>query len=884
MPETTNGQRRTVCLAMIVRDAAPFVAETLACVAPYVDRWVIIDTGSVDDTPRVIQEFFAQAGIPGRLEHREWHGFAHNRTEVLAECRGEADYALMIDADDLIEGHLPLEDLTADCYRVKFGPDFVYWRCALFSLERQWEYRGAVHEYPICVDGGERTENLEGDYNFVFRSLGGRAHDPQRFRRDADALLRSWDEDGPDGRTAFYLGQSLRDLGELEEAIEWYAQSAEITTWNEEAYVALLEVARCAERLHADPDDDEVEFIVTAYEDAASRRPQRAEAFHDLAAFHRQRGEWAEAYLAARRGGIIPEPVDDLLFVQADMYRWRIHDERAVAASWLGFHEEAVEICDELLMGADLPLDQRDRVLFNRAFSLHQLASARRVPYSSEAVAKVAHRVRAVEPRVTLTITTCRRRELFERTIDSFLARCTDAHLIDRWICIDDGSDDDDRRAMAERYPFFEFIWNDPANAGHVHAMNRLLDEVHSEYWLHLEDDWEFLSPLPLVELATRILDDDSSLLQVVVNRNYGETLDDHELIGGVMRRTTGHGLAYRVHEHLSGDALDALFDSRPGSLSNAYWPGFSLMPSLMRTSAMHRVGRFDPAAGHFEMDFAERAEAAGLHTAFIDAITCVTTGPLRGSRRIDDTPNAYELAGRQQFEPMRAPRPSLDLSDMDVRIINLDRRPDRYATCLENWTEELGSDVVSRWQRFAAIDGNDVVLTDEIDHMFRGSERPLRRAQTACAISHLALWWEVATGSGRPMLILEDDARPVGGFLDNFAEVTASMLERNVDVAFLGLSYNRPAPTADTQTLTRIDHDGLFGGMFGYVITQRGARLLWEIARRDGISYGIDTFALLQEREVVMAQAVPALVTTPVALPDGPEIDSDIQYDPARL
>ena len=39
---------------------------------------------------------------------------------------------------------------------------------------------------------------------------------------------------------------------------------------------------------------------------------------------------------------------------------------------------------------------------------------------------------------LTFTITTCRRRELFERTMDSFLENCLDHHLISRWICVDD--------------------------------------------------------------------------------------------------------------------------------------------------------------------------------------------------------------------------------------------------------------------------------------------------------------------------------------------------------------------------------------------------------------------------------------------------------------
>jgi hypothetical protein len=198
---------------MIVRDAADFVTETLDSVIDHVDDWLIVDTGSVDDTPTVITEYFAARGPSGELVHRPWVGFAHNRTEALALCHGRADYAFMIDADDLVSGRLNLDGLSEPGYRVRFGPNFVYWRPAFFKLDREWEFRGVVHEYAVATDGSH-TVNLEGDYHFTFRSLGGRGKDPAKFQRDVDALMGEFDRDPNDARTAFYLGQSHRDLGD----------------------------------------------------------------------------------------------------------------------------------------------------------------------------------------------------------------------------------------------------------------------------------------------------------------------------------------------------------------------------------------------------------------------------------------------------------------------------------------------------------------------------------------------------------------------------------------------------------------------------------------------------------------------------------------------
>lgn len=1154
---------------MIVRDAAPFIEETLSSVAAIVDHWIVVDTGSVDDTAAVVERFFESRAIPGTMHVRPWHGFAHNRTEAIALCRGHGDYALMVDADDLLVGSPPLEHLDADCYRLRFGPDFTFWRPALFKMSRRWEFRGAVHEYAACLDEGATFHNLIGPYHLVFRSLGGRANDPQRFQKDVEALNAEWQANPPDPRTAFYLAQSHRDAGDDPQALHWYRQRADMLGWDEEIFVAALEVAKCLERAGAG-----VPEVVAAYMAAWVRRPTRAEPLYEIARWHRAHRRWDEGYLAACRAAAIALPDDDLLFVPADVYRWRIADERSICAHYLGLHGESAALCDDLLRSADLPLGERARVLFNRNLSLAHLAEGLRA-YRPDLVEQVLENVNAspVDPQVTLTITTCRRRDLFERTVDSFLACCRDRLQIDRWICIDDGSSDDDRATMQQRYPFFEFILRSSDDRGHAGSMNRLLQEVRTPYWLHLEDDWDFVSADNLVSHARQVLDDDVTLLQVVLNRNYAETFEQQRLVGGQVVRTAEGGMAYRRHTHLAAGSteLDELLKANPGCATNAHWPGFSLMPSMMRTESIKQVGAFNPASAHFERDMAERAEAAGWSIGFLDTITCVTTGRLRGDTSADAPLNAYQLNEMVQFEPSleltvgvlgiaatdaeviarwgrqfpaerswrgvrlmgspdepaepdywvlvnhpsegemvprpertivlqtepaaivatwgewAAPNPTsflqvrshdfapnptdwhLDLSyddlwtkaivktstlsavasgekhkgsghhvrtdfllhlercgfpvdvygevndreesagyprpvpsvatsagllpysytlaiedfaevnyftekvtdailaeclpfywgcpnladyvdpeafirlpiddfetsrqlisdaigggererrlpairrakrrildelqlaptlarvvhghrlveQMEVRVINLDRRPDRLAAFDARLVEACGEGFAGRCERFAAIDGAELTLTDDIAHMFRGTP-VLRRAETACAISHLALWWEVATGDGRPTLIFEDDAEPVHGFYGRLVEVCGRLTQpgASVDVVLLGLSHSAQewVPNSHSQDLRPLETAGVMGGGFAYLITQQGARRLWEIAQQEGIAYAIDTFLLRQGGALDICQAVPALAVAAVARRGETAIDSDIQYDATTL
>ena len=54
----------SLCLNLIVRDEADIIERCLASVAPQISCWVVLDTGSTDDTPMLIEQFFAASGIP----------------------------------------------------------------------------------------------------------------------------------------------------------------------------------------------------------------------------------------------------------------------------------------------------------------------------------------------------------------------------------------------------------------------------------------------------------------------------------------------------------------------------------------------------------------------------------------------------------------------------------------------------------------------------------------------------------------------------------------------------------------------------------------------------------------------------------------------------
>ena len=101
---------KTICLNMIVKNEAHIIASTLENICNYIslDYWVIVDTGSTDETKQIIRDFFESKNIKGELHETEWKDFGFNRSDALSKAFNKTDYLLIFDADDRIVGDFVL--------------------------------------------------------------------------------------------------------------------------------------------------------------------------------------------------------------------------------------------------------------------------------------------------------------------------------------------------------------------------------------------------------------------------------------------------------------------------------------------------------------------------------------------------------------------------------------------------------------------------------------------------------------------------------------------------------------------------------------------------------------------------------------------------------
>jgi tetratricopeptide (TPR) repeat protein len=229
-----------------------------------------------------------------------------------------------------------------------------------------WKYLGVLHEVIQC-EQPHTTEKLEGVVCKGFFDSARNVDPIKKYAQDARVLEAALESEPDNARYVFYLAQSYRDSGQHDAALAAYARRAAMGGWAEEVWYSLFQIGALRER-HGDSFGPALEAYLAAYQ----FRPTRAEPLCALARHYRGTGEYALAHLFASHAAQLPRP-DDILFLDHTVYDWRAADELAVAAYYVGRHEQALTLANRLLASAKLPAAARARIEQNREFSLRHV-------------------------------------------------------------------------------------------------------------------------------------------------------------------------------------------------------------------------------------------------------------------------------------------------------------------------------------------------------------------------------------------------------------------------------------------------------------------------------------------------------------------------------
>lgn len=373
-PHWFPGIRITLC--MIVKNESAIITRLLSSlVTPdysLIDQISILDTGSHDSTPEIINSWGKDHGIPTKVHLGSFRDFGTTRSEAFQLSKKDfpSDYTLLLDADHVIcTTHNPPRPsstiLNKDYYLFPIqGGNLKYWRTSLIKTSLEWTCMGVTHEY---WHGGTSNDRF-GDVYIQDYGDGGSKSD--KFERDKSLLHAGIvDINTPYSlrvRYYFYLAQTYRDLGDFKSAIEYYRMRIYEGGWEEEVYYSLLCVAKCLMALKRTDEG------VSAYLEAWNYRPHRIEALGELATYYRCGEKFQLGYMFARTGKDILERVPltknpDILFLDTYYSTYGFDLEISICAFYCGLHEIGKEACINVLKN-DIPEDIRELTVRNMRF------------------------------------------------------------------------------------------------------------------------------------------------------------------------------------------------------------------------------------------------------------------------------------------------------------------------------------------------------------------------------------------------------------------------------------------------------------------------------------------------------------------------------------
>lgn len=185
-------------------------------------------------------------------------------------------------------------------------------------------------------------------------------------------------------------------------------------------------------------------------------------------------------------------------------------------------------------------------------------------------------------PGITFTMTTCRRLELFKRTMESFRRTCKDQDLIKHWIISDDGSSESDIEEMRRLCPEFTILRS--PERGQAENLNNLFGAVQTEYFFHNEDDWLFLKEDHYIRKMFDVAFNDQRIKNVTLRHWQGYEVNRP---GGMKYNL--HWFSQFDYNHMPVEAIEILCNK-----TNCNWFGYTLNPGLQHLPTVKRLGKYE--------------------------------------------------------------------------------------------------------------------------------------------------------------------------------------------------------------------------------------------------------------------------------------------------
>lgn len=335
-----------ICLNMIVKNESKIITRFFDSVLSFIDGYCICDTGSSDDTKEIIQTYFKEKDIPGKVVEKEFVDFSTNRNFALQACHSmkDMDYVLLLDADmKLMFGKIDIQQfkttMDKDAYFLFQGNDsFMYKNIRIVKNTPEYSYWGVTHEYmnlpKIC-----RQHSILKDDMFIHDIGDGGAKD-DKFARDIRLLKKGLESDPNNDRYLFYLGNSYLDSGQYQGAIDTYKKRIQVGGWKEEVWYCYYSIGRAYKSLYFSNNLCNSNYIFHAihyWMEAYEYYPERIENLYEIVKLYREQSKYNLAYQFYLMADYqrTHHYSDDHLFHEKAIYDYKLDYELSIMAFYI---------------------------------------------------------------------------------------------------------------------------------------------------------------------------------------------------------------------------------------------------------------------------------------------------------------------------------------------------------------------------------------------------------------------------------------------------------------------------------------------------------------------------------------------------------------------
>jgi len=302
----TNAIRENkISVSMIVKNEEVMLLDCLNSIKQ-ADEIIIVDTGSEDDTTKVIDEFAKM--YKGNLIRKnfKWiYDFSAARNESLKYCT--KDWVLIIDADETIEkGGINMikrriKHVTTDIVRINVKTDMEEFTSPrVFKNNKAFKWHRAAHNILMYVNGDEIPSEYGDKLSILIRSKTSPAHEKDP-TRTLDILSRELRKNPDDKRNQYYMARECLRFEDLAGAVYWFERRCVDIDWTNEQADALFLLGDCYSKLGRGKD------AVNAWIKVILINPEFKAAYESLAKSFQgpNRNKWMELAKIAKNTNLL---------------------------------------------------------------------------------------------------------------------------------------------------------------------------------------------------------------------------------------------------------------------------------------------------------------------------------------------------------------------------------------------------------------------------------------------------------------------------------------------------------------------------------------------------------------------------------------------------